>query len=304
MDIWEANSNAAAFTPHPCTVVGQTRCSGADCGAGDDRYDGVCDKDGCDFNSYRQGVQSFLGPGKTIDTKSKITVVTQFITNDGTDTGSLSEIRRFYVQNGKTIANSMNTIAGIPSVNSITDSYCTAQKSVFDDTNDFATKGGLKAMGQAMARGMVLVMSLWDDHDANALWLDSTYPTDSTHLGAQRGPCGTDTGVPADVESQYPGASVTFSNIKVGSLNSTFAAGTVSPPVGGGNGGGASSSTSTRTTMRTTSTTSSRTSTTTAPAAGSVAKYGQCGGKGWTGATACVSGSTCKVVNDYYSQCQ
>jgi cellulose 1,4-beta-cellobiosidase len=31
--------------------------------------------------------------------------------------------------------------------------------------------------------------------------------------------------------------------------------------------------------------------------------YGQCGGKSWTGATTCVSGSTCTFVNDYYSQC-
>lgn len=31
--------------------------------------------------------------------------------------------------------------------------------------------------------------------------------------------------------------------------------------------------------------------------------YGQCGGTNWTGATACESGSTCKVQNSYYSQC-
>ena len=31
--------------------------------------------------------------------------------------------------------------------------------------------------------------------------------------------------------------------------------------------------------------------------------YGQCGGKGWTGATTCASGSTCTVSNAYYSQC-
>ncbi|KAI4731893.1 family 61 glycoside hydrolase [Aureobasidium sp. EXF-10728] len=36
---------------------------------------------------------------------------------------------------------------------------------------------------------------------------------------------------------------------------------------------------------------------------GTVKKYQQCGGKGYTGATACESGSTCKVQNDYYSQC-
>ncbi|KZM22603.1 Lytic cellulose monooxygenase (C1-hydroxylating) [Ascochyta rabiei] len=40
-----------------------------------------------------------------------------------------------------------------------------------------------------------------------------------------------------------------------------------------------------------------------AGAAGSAAKWGQCGGIGYTGATACVSGSTCTKQSDYYSQC-
>lgn len=34
-----------------------------------------------------------------------------------------------------------------------------------------------------------------------------------------------------------------------------------------------------------------------------VAMYGQCGGNGWTGCTTCASGSTCKVSNEFYSQC-
>ncbi|KAK7189345.1 hypothetical protein DPSP01_012387 [Paraphaeosphaeria sporulosa] len=50
-------------------------------------------------------------------------------------------------------------------------------------------------------------------------------------------------------------------------------------------------------------TTSPGYATPTKEATGSVAKWGQCGGKGYTGATACVSGSTCKVQNPYYSQC-
>ncbi|KAH8100978.1 glycoside hydrolase superfamily [Cristinia sonorae] len=32
-------------------------------------------------------------------------------------------------------------------------------------------------------------------------------------------------------------------------------------------------------------------------------EWGQCGGIGWTGATACVSGTVCSKMNDYYSQC-
>jgi cellulose 1,4-beta-cellobiosidase len=35
-----------------------------------------------------------------------VTVVTQFVTSDGTDNGDLKEVRRFYVQNGRVIQNS------------------------------------------------------------------------------------------------------------------------------------------------------------------------------------------------------
>ncbi|KAI1393140.1 carbohydrate-binding module family 1 protein [Hypoxylon trugodes] len=34
-----------------------------------------------------------------------------------------------------------------------------------------------------------------------------------------------------------------------------------------------------------------------------VAKYGQCGGKGFSGCTACAAGASCAATNDYYSQC-
>ncbi|KAG9667299.1 carbohydrate-binding module family 1 protein, partial [Aureobasidium melanogenum] len=36
---------------------------------------------------------------------------------------------------------------------------------------------------------------------------------------------------------------------------------------------------------------------------GTAAHWGQCGGQGWTGPTTCISGTTCKVQNDWYSQC-
>lgn len=67
-------------------------------------------------------------------------------------------------------------------------------------------------------------MSIWDDHAANALWLDSTYPVDgdATQPGIVRGPCGTDTGVPADVEANSPDATVVYSNIRYGDIDSTY----------------------------------------------------------------------------------
>jgi len=48
-----------------------------------------------------------------------------------------------------------------------------------------------------------------------------------------------------------------------------------------------------------TTTTSSKSSST----GGTVAQYGQCGGQGYTGPTACVSPFACTVTNQYYSQC-
>ena len=225
MDVWEANSQGAAVTPHVCTVTEQTRCEGTDCGAGDERYDGVCDKDGCDFNSYRMGDTTFLGTGMTGDTSAKFTVVTQFLTADNTTTGTLSEIRRLYVQNGQVIANSQSSIVGMDAFDSITDDFCNAQKTAFNDTNTFEKMGGLATMGDGFDAGMVLVMSVWDDHEAMMLWLDSDYPTDAdpSQPGVARGACPTTSGVPADVESQSPDATVIFSNIKFGPIGSTYA---------------------------------------------------------------------------------
>ncbi|KAI0051594.1 glycoside hydrolase family 7 protein, partial [Auriscalpium vulgare] len=259
MDIWEANVNSAAYTPHPCSVTGQTRCTGADCGQGDNRYAGVCDADGCDFNSYRMGNTAFLGKGSTVDTSKKITVVTQFITSDNTSTGTLSEIRRIYVQNGVVVQNSNVNVAGVDAVNSITDSFCAEQKTAFGDQNYFATKGGLKTMGTAMATGMVLALSIWDDHTADMLWLDSTYPPSksTTAPGVARGPCAASSGDPKTLESGSGSSSVTYSNIKFGDIGSTY--------TGSSTGTGSTSGSGTSTSS-------------TGSTGGTAAHYAQCGG--------------------------
>ncbi|KAF5327023.1 hypothetical protein D9619_004129 [Psilocybe cf. subviscida] len=291
MDIWEANSMAAAYTPHPCTTGPQSRCQGDACGT-TDRYASVCDPDGCDFNSYRMGDTSFYGPGKTVDTTKKFTVVTQFLTDSGTASGTLKEIRRLYVQNGKVIQNSKVNVPGMTAYDSITSQYCNDQKSTFGDNTDFQDKGGLAGMSAGLKAGMALVLSVWDDHAVNMLWLDSSYPTtsDPTAPGVARGACSTSSGKPADVESTNANASVIYSNIKVGDIGSTYT------------GTGSSSSSGGGTTTTRSSTTTTRTSTSTAPAA-TQTKYGQCGGTGYTGPTACASGSTCKYSGPFYSQC-
>merc|ERR1712113_76871 len=93
------------------------------------------------------GNTSFYGRGPwfIIDTEKPMTVVTQFITSDGTDTGDLVEIRRFYKQEGKIIHSPPTTILGANAVDSITDEFCHDKKVLFEDINDFQRKGGNKA---------------------------------------------------------------------------------------------------------------------------------------------------------------
>lgn len=225
MDVWEANSMSTAYTPHVCTVQGQYRCSDTQCGDDpNNRYGGVCDKDGCDFNAYRMGDTEFFGPNKQIDTTQPFTVVTQWLTSDNTTNGDLVEIRRLYVQNGKVILNSVANFTGqIKPYDSVSDEFCNDQKALFGDKNAFEANGGLKTMGSAV-ESVVLVMSLWDDYAANMLWLDSDYPVNGTlsKPGIARGNCPTNSGVPSQVESQYPNAYVKYGNIKVGDIGSTY----------------------------------------------------------------------------------
>jgi len=275
MDVWEANSISSAFTPHTCTTLGQSTCTGTTCSAPNSTA-GTCDQAGCDFNSYRMGDTTFYGPGLTVDTKQKITVVTQFVGSP------ITQIKRFYVQNGVVIPNSQSTIAGVTG-NSISDSFCAAQKTAFGDTNTFASKGGLAGMSSASAAGMVLVMSLWDDHAADMLWLDAPYPPTKapSAAGVTRGTCSASSGAPTTVEAQSPNAQVVYSNIKFGPIGSTFNANGTAP----------------------TGPVSTTTSTTSAPTGGTVPEFGQCGGENYTGATVCVSPFTCQELNPFFFQC-
>ncbi|CAK4882450.1 unnamed protein product [Aphanomyces euteiches] len=108
-------------------------------------------------------------------------------------------------------------------------------------------------------------MSLWTDNVAHVLWLDSTYPTNvsATTPGVGRGTCDMTTGVPKEVQAQYPDATVKYSNIRVGDLGTT-------------------------TTVHTPST---------------IGAYSQCGGNNYAGPTSCVSGYVCHSYSEWYSQC-
>ena len=115
MDIWEANSISSAFTAHPCVNDGLWKCENEDDCGNTDRYGGVCDQDGCDLNAYRAGVTDFYGSGSSfkVDSTKPMTVVTQFITSDGTANGDLTEIKRVFVQDGQVIEHPDSALSGL-----------------------------------------------------------------------------------------------------------------------------------------------------------------------------------------------
>ena len=185
----------------------------------------MCDKDGCGLNPFRNGNKLFYGPGSNyqVDTTKPFSVVTQFLTLDGTDTGDLSEIRRFYVQNGKKIPFPKANISGMAGFDSITNQNCQAQMSKFGDSNKYFTAGGTRAMGDALKRGMVLVFSLWDDYSSHMQWLDGTFPpnADPNAPGVMKGPCPKDAGDPDNLRKNYPNAYISFTKIRYGNIGTT-----------------------------------------------------------------------------------
>lgn len=189
---------------------------------------GKCDQPGCDFNPYRNGARNFFGPGSgyDVDTRKPFTVITQFLTHDGTDDGELVEMRRSYVQDGKTIANTASSFPGLSSYDSLKDDTCAEQKAYFNrsGSNEFKHNGGMRKMGEALGRGMVLALSIWDDGASNMQWLDGWDPEDKRYphaAGADRGPCARDSGDPTATRKLHPDAHVTYSNIRYGEIGST-----------------------------------------------------------------------------------
>jgi cellulose 1,4-beta-cellobiosidase len=73
----ESNAHSFAFTPHPCENNNYHVCQDKTCGGtySDDRFAGLCDANGCDYNPYRMGNTNFYGKGLTVDTSKKFTYV-------------------------------------------------------------------------------------------------------------------------------------------------------------------------------------------------------------------------------------
>lgn len=139
-------------------------------------------------------------------------VVTQF---------SAGKINQFFVQGGQKIEAPMATHEGVTG-NGPSEEFCSSQFTTFGDRDRFTEVGGWDAMNKALSSPWVLVMSLWDDHYANMLWLDSSYPPEKAGTpGGDRGPCPQDSGVPSDVESKQANSKVVWSNIRFGPIGST-----------------------------------------------------------------------------------
>jgi cellulase len=193
MDIWEANARTNQIAPHTCATDSIFTCTGDECGT-----TGVCDEWGCGDNPYlHRNDKEFYGPGFKVDTTKPFTVVTQF----PAENGILKAIVRKYVQNGVVVENTVKEVV-------MDQPFCDAQGGAIH----FNRLGGLEGMGNALARGMVLAMSIWWDEGGFMNWLDS----------GDAGPCNATEGAPAVVVTKEKFPTVTFSKIQWGEIGSTF----------------------------------------------------------------------------------
>ena len=109
-------------------------------------------------------------------------------------------------------------------VDSLSNENCQTQSNVLGDSKYFLSVGGMKAMGESLERGMVLVVSLWDDYSTHMKWLDGVFPpnADPTKPGNMKGPCSKESGDPTDLRQKYPNSYVQVTNIKSGPIGSTL----------------------------------------------------------------------------------
>lgn len=202
MDLLEANSRSMQFTAHPCKgLKGCYTCVGNEC---EDGRKGVCDGVGCGFNPYGLGDHEFYGIDGFVNTSLPFRVITQFHTDDGTKDGRLVDIRRKYVQSGRTVENSLIHLDH-EAYDSLTPDLCRAEQA-----KSFHHHGGLEAMGEALKHGMVLVMGIWGGGYMS--WLDS----------GDAGPCRKEEDQTSFIKKHSPDTRVTFRDIRWGDIEYTI----------------------------------------------------------------------------------
>ena len=238
MDIMEANTEAAQVTTHACIdTCGSFTSDEEQCKTG---HTNICDQGGCGLNPFRHGPGStyntetsndkFYGKGSEfqLDSTQKFTVVTQFHTEDNTESGALSSIERFYIQNDKVIelptlyikSPTDGTHLGGLVNPSLSKEFCTDTYDRWNGDKDYEP---FAQIGNNMDSGMVLAMSIWYQQETyvdgkpdggnqtGMSWLDgSNYWGKTTKCGS----CSqttTDTG-------EYH---VTYSDIRTGDIGTT-----------------------------------------------------------------------------------
>jgi len=217
IDVWESNAHAYAFTPHACSENTYHVCNGDDeCGGtySPDRFNGNCDANGCDYNPYRLGNHDFYGPGLQVDTSKVFTVISRY---------EVDKLSMLFMQDGNVIEVPAPKLEGLTEFdNTITPEYCAAYPPLFQDVDRHEEVGGTPALNDALRLPMVLVLSIWADHYASMLWLDSSYPPEKEGIpGTLRGPCPETGRDPDDVVANHASAKVIWSNIRFGPIGST-----------------------------------------------------------------------------------
>ncbi|CAE7357939.1 cbhB [Symbiodinium natans] len=160
MDLFEGNRFVQAVTAHPCKLAKESVCDSEtveDCKA-------ACDSAGADINTFRES-----GPGHAlfdmVDVSQPFKINTTFVTDNGAANGTLVDIVQILSQNGVTKARL-----------SMAERFLNPRGEGFRPYDDFTqVYGGLKQMGEALRRGMVMVLALWADPSGNMNWLDSCH---------------------------------------------------------------------------------------------------------------------------------
>jgi cellulose 1,4-beta-cellobiosidase len=215
LDLWEANKVSMQLALHPMdNDDSQTVCyEDAECGAqapASMRAVGPTDRNGCYMNPYFFGHKKFYGPGSdfTINTKKPFTIVTEF---RGDKSGDLEGMYQYYYQDGKKIE---QPEYGYGSGNAMTQDFCDKMFIDKKDTPMFTDKGGMKKFGEAVKRGMTMVVSFWDDMATDMEWLDV----------GERGPCPKGAGDPKTLREEHPDASFAVRHFRWGPIGSTHKA--------------------------------------------------------------------------------
>lgn len=93
---------------------------------------------------------------------TKFTVTTQFLTNNNCASGTLSQVRRLYVQDGRVIQNSNTNITGITMTDHISVAFCAAEKTALGGPDAFSAQGGMSASG-------ILWVAVWSSCSASGM---------------------------------------------------------------------------------------------------------------------------------------